>query len=118
MHPSGTAYIPSIQDTTLSQVNHFSPLQHTNNTDQTANTVAVDIPIKPGINIYSDVLRGAIDKVSVFSTSITKEIDIKELNDKYVGQSVKMHRFHGKKARHFKHYIPVHVVEDKADTCV
>ena len=118
VHPSGTAYIPAIEDTTLSKFNHYHPLQQVNNTHQNNITVAGNIPIKPGINTYSDVVRGATEKVSVFSTSITKGIDLEEFNAKYVGKSAKIHRFHGKKARHLKHYIPVHMDEDKADTCV
>ena len=43
---------------------------------------------------------------------------MKELNEKYNGERVRVHRFHGKKARHIKHYIPVHMKEDKPDTCV
>ena len=77
-----------------------------------------DIPVRPGQNTYSEVVRGAAEKVCIFSTRITKGVDNNELNEKYVGQRARMHRFHGKKARHFKHYIPVHMNEDKPDTCV
>ena len=54
----------------------------------------------------------------MFSTSITQGIKVNELNNKFVGDKVRVHRFHGKKARHIKHYVPVHMGEDKPDTCV
>ena len=118
VHPSGTAYIPSIQDTALSQLNRFQPLQHVNNSDQANSDLFEDIPIRPGLDLYSDVVRGANKKVSIFSTSITKGVNVRKLNRDYKGERARIHRFHGKKARHIKHYVPVHMKEDRPDTCV
>ena len=118
VYPSGTGYIPSIQDTALQQMNHFQPLQHVNNNPFKSNSVPEDIPVRPGNDTYSEVVKNAGQKVSVFSTSITKGVDVNELNKKYVGNKARIHRFHGKKARHLKHYIPVHMREDKPDVCV
>ena len=71
--------------------------------------------MRPGPNTYSEVVRGATEKVSIFSTSITMGVDVSELNKKYMGDKARIHRFHGKKARHLKHYIPVHMKEDKPE---
>ena len=43
---------------------------------------------------------------------------MKRLNDDYRGDRVTVHLFHGKKAHHFKHYIPVHMSEEKPNLCV
>ena len=116
VHPSGTAYIPTKSDSKVDHVNQFQSLRFTNN-QTTPTHSAHDIPIRPGINSYSDVVRSS-EKVSVFSTSITKHVDVQRLNKEYKGGKARIHRFHGKKARHMKHYIPVHMEEDHPDTCV
>ena len=57
-------------------------------------------------------------KPSIFSTSITKDIKVREFNTSYNGQSAYFHKFHGGKVRHIKSYIPVHMDEEKPDDVV
>ena len=49
---------------------------------------------------------------------MTRSINVRELNDGFSGDRVNLHRFPGKKAQHFQHYIPVHMDEEKSDICV
>ena len=72
----------------------------------------------PGPSSYSDVVKRANNKVSVFSSSITKGVNVRRMNKQFNGDKIIMHRFHGKKAHHIKQYVPIHMKEDKPDTCV
>ena len=120
IHPLGQGYIPNKKDDSLYTMNKFHPVQFINTPDnQLSKPETQDtIPLIPGADLYSDVVKGAIKKVSVFSTSITKGVNVRELNQLFCGDKINIHRFHGKKAQHFRHYIPVHMAEDKPDTCV
>ena len=120
-HPSGTAYVPSKKDCTLEQMNKFQSVQHINNAQvhKPSKSVPNSKPIRPGHKSYSETVTGECTKnISIFSTSMTKNIDVGDFNEKYTGGRANFHRFHGKKARHFQHYIPVHMEEDKPDKCV
>ena len=119
-NPSGTGYIPCQKDTTLNSQNKFRSLQFVNNSAplSTHSGKPSSLPLVPGPNLYSQTVKGYSKKVSIFSTSMTRSMDVKELNDRYGGDRVNLHRFPGKKARHFQHYIPVHMAEDKSDVCV
>ena len=128
VHPSGRAYIPSVQDTALASVNQFHPLQHVNNPQQinnfhVSNTQTLEppestLPVVPGPSSYSEVVRGGMQKTTIFSDSMTRDVPMRKVNVSYTGKKVHLHRFPGKKAHHFKHYIPVHMAEDKPDVCV
>ena len=128
VHPSGRAYIPSVQDTALASVNQFHPLQHVNNSQQMNNFQVSStqtfqppkstLPVVPGPNSYSEVVRGGMKKATIFSDSMTRDVPMRKVNVSYTGKKVHLHRFPGKKAHHFKHYIPVHMAEDKPDVCV
>lgn len=119
VYASGTAYIPTVQDTSVFHMNRFLPLQHVNNSSLSQPVSSGEnIPIKPGPGTYSEVVKGSNKKATIFSTSITKGVDVRDLNKQFTGARAKIHRFHGKKARHFKYYVPAHMGEDKPDTCV
>ena len=51
----------------------------------------------------------------VFSTSITKGINVQDFNDAYVNGRAEFHRFRGKKAPHIKNYIKSHLSVEKPD---
>ena len=116
--PSGTAYVPCRKDASLHTMNKFHPLQLVNGAPLSTPSEKPSLPLVPGPKSYSQTVKGYSNKVSIFSTSMTRSMDVKELNDRYVGDRVNLHRFPGKKARHFQHYIPVHMAEDKSDICV
>ena len=122
VHPLGQGYVPNKIDSSLHKMNHFHPMQYINNNIQEHQHFLTEtqqlLPVKPGHDLYSDIVKGTTEKVSVFSTSITKGVNVRELNEQFTGDRINIHRFHGKKAHHFKHYIPVHMKEDKPDTCV
>ena len=116
-HPSGTGYIPSKNDTALNEMNKFHSIQFIENSSFSGQTNS-SLPLVPGPNLYSQTVKGYSKRVNIFSTSMTRSMDLQKLNDGYVGDRVNLHRFHGKKAHHFKHYIPIHMAEDKPDICV
>ena len=83
------------------------------------------LPVVPGTQSYSEVGSGeqkdaekAAEKTSIFSTSITRDIDQRDFNRKYKGSHAFFHKFHGGKARHMKGYVHVHMDEDKPDNVV
>ena len=118
-HPSGTGYIPSKNDTALNEMNKFQSIQFIENSSFSGQaTTNSSLPLVPGPNLYSQTVKGYSKRVNIFSTSMTRSMDLQKLNDGYVGDRVNIHRFHGKKAHHFKHYIPIHMAEDKPDICV
>ena len=53
----------------------------------------------------------------IVSTSITKGIDIGLLRNRYNGR-VSIHRFHGAKVKHMKHYVPTHLAEELPDLVI
>ena len=113
---SGTGYIPNISDTALNKMNKFQSVQFVDN--NSLSQPSSFLPLVPGPRSYSQTVKGYTKRVSIFSTSMTRSIDLQELNDKFTGDRINLHRFHGKKARHFRHYIPVHMEEDKSDICM
>ena len=72
----------------------------------------------PGNRNYSDVVKQG-PQICVFSTSITKHIKKKELNDLYVGEgTISFRRFHGAIARDVKKYIGVHLEEETPESVI
>ena len=109
IHPSGTAYIPSSKDATLK--NNFNNLQYINSTKPSE-----EIPIMPGTDLYSSVVGGG-RKSAVFSTSMTRDFDMAQFK-RSCKSTVNVHRFNGKRARHFKTYVTAHMPEDKPDDVI
>ena len=108
VNPSGTAYIPSKKHTFLP--NNFSNLQYVNNSPHLQ--VQKELPIRPGHKLYSNVVSNR--KAAVFSTSMTRDFNIAKFRRDCKGE-VNLHKFHGKKARHFKTYVRAHMPEEKPD---
>ena len=83
------------------------------NNKQTTHT-STTIPIRPGTDLYSKVVSGA-RKSAVFSTSMTRDFDHTDFRNKCNGE-VSLHKYNGKKARHFKTYVTAHMPEEKPDS--
>ena len=115
---SGTGYIPNITHTALNKLNKFQSIQFVENNSMSQISPRSSLPLVPGPSLYSQTVKGYSKRVSIFSTSMTRSMDVQEMNDEYIGDRINIHRFHGKKARHFRHYIPVHMEEDRSDICV
>ena len=105
VHPSGVAYIPSKKHSSLP--NSFSNLQYVNNSSHSQG-----LPIRPGSKSYSNAV--SVRKAAVFSTSMTRDFDVAKFRRDCKGE-VNLHKFHGKKARHFKTYVRAHLPEEKPD---
>ena len=110
IHPSGTAYIPSKNDVTLK--NNFHNLQYMSNNNQQSDV----IPVVPGTQLYSSVVGGS-RKATVFSTSMTRDFDMIGFR-RPCKSDVNLHKYNGKKARHFKTYVTAHLPEDKPDDVI
>ena len=54
----------------------------------------------------------------IFSTSITKGINVKDFNQDYVNGTAEFQLFRGKKANHIKNYMKSHVELEKPDRVV
>ena len=74
--------------------------------------VQKELPIRPGHKLYSNVVSNR--KAAVFSTSMTRDFNIAKFRRDCKGE-VNLHKFHGKKARHFKTYVRAHMPEEKPD---
>ena len=73
--------------------------------------------IRPGRGSYKDAVTDSGNNAMVISTSMTKGIDTNKFREDYNGK-VTFHRFHGKKARHIKHYIPTHLSEEQPNIVI
>ena len=113
-HPQQTAAqkIPAIYHTSPPiQQQRSSQLQFFNNalsspppTDTTK--------LVPGNRNYNEVVKQGRE-ICIYSTSITKGIKKKDINDLYVGEgTISFRRFHGAIARDVKKYIGVHMEEE------
>ena len=70
----------------------------------------------PGDRDYSEVVKN--DKVAIFSTSITKSIDMERFNDNLKHGVAVRHKFSGAKASHVKNYIKSHLEVDKPERVI
>ena len=77
--------------------------------------VEIDDSKKPRQNIAK---RAKGKRTMLFSTSITRNIDMKELNDGLYEGSVELQMFKGKKAGHIKNYIKSHLELERPEECV
>ena len=61
-------------------------------------------PVKPGFNNYNQAVKEGKTTV-IFSTSITKGINVRDFNKNYQFGTGRFRRFHGAKAKYIKHYV-------------
>ena len=119
---------PKTPKTALQSQNRFSPLQFTSNNPQLDGSPSEEdiddngtrqrVKLVPGPKSYSQVTKLG-EETLVFSTSISKGIRIGEFNDWFNGEGRgSFRRFHGGKARHFKHYMLPHLEEVAPKTVV
>ena len=97
-------------------MNRFSPLKFANN-DQPDQPGVKSLPLIPGPHLYSDTVKGT-NKATIISTSITREFDMKDFNNKYIGGTAYLHKFHGGKAKNLKQYVPIHMADEKSDSII
>jgi hypothetical protein len=57
-------------------------------------------------------------KTIIFSTSITRDIDNVRFNECYQNGHARFQKWHGGRAKHMKHYVTTHMLEEKPDTVV
>ena len=101
----------------LDDMNRFSQLQYVNNNAQLPQVARKKL--RPGSKTYSGAVVGEHNlKTTIFSTSMTRGIDMGKLNGKYINGRATIHRFHGGKARHIKHQIGTHLDEEWPDVVV
>ena len=55
---------------------------------------------------------------AVFSSSITKGINVNGFNKLYKGKKAKLHKFHGRTAAEIKEYMPVNLEKEKPQNVV
>ena len=101
---------------------NINPSQNNNITAQSKrpHIVTQDYPennfikqrIRPGDNDYNEAVKYGKTTV-VFSTSITKGINVRQFNDRYKMGTARFRRFHGAKSKYMKHYVLPTLVDEK-----
>ena len=78
---------------------------------------AKKLNVVPGVGTYSQAVAGV--KNVVFSTSLTRDIDVNDFN-RCSKEGIKTHfiRFRGKKICHIKNYLQTHLTEEKPDNTI
>ena len=121
IHPSGTAYIPSTKDTTLSKMNTFHPLQHVNNTHyqpyrpkQTENVQT--LPLVPGPKLYSETVKGP-QTTMILTDSMSGGVKAKCIKKNTGGKEGKIifRRFPGHTAEDMAFYAPKPLQDQKPE---
>ena len=87
--------------------------RNTKNNNQPTGVAPV---VRPGTDLYSDVVGGT-RKATVFSTSMTRDFNMSEFR-RSCKADVRLHKYNGKHARHFKTYVAAHLPEDKPDNVI
>ena len=96
---------------------HVEPINHVSSSSST-NTATASIPIlMPGIDTYSQVVVDG-GKTAIFSSSITRHIDMKQFNKDLVAGKAVLNKFHGGHIKHIKNYIHTHLSEQKANCAI
>ena len=72
------------------------------------------LPIKPGINQYNQAVKNGKTTV-IFSTSMTKGINVRNFNKDYKIGTARFRRFHSAKAKHVKHYVLPTLIEESPE---
>ena len=130
VHPSGKAYIPSIKDTTLSQMNTFRPLQHVNNTHYIPFKPPIEekeiqpsklkpLPLIPGDKLYSEALKGA-ETTLIVTDSMTGGVKAKAIkrNIGSKNDQVLFRRFPGHTAEDIAFYVSKPLSAEKPDNVI
>ena len=71
---------------------------------------------KQTVDSEEDVTDGK--KLIIFSTSITKDIDVRRFQKSYTSGTVRIQKFHGGRTLHFQDYLPTHLYHEKPDTVI
>ena len=107
----------------LQHINRYEPLQFaTNNNLNVEETTSSEDEdesprIVPGNKKYSEVVDGTGGrKAIVFSTSMTRGIDVGRFNQYYHKGTARFQRWRGGRAEHIKHYLETHLKDEKPDT--
>ena len=74
-------------------------------------------PIRPGQQAYNEAVRCGKPTV-IFSTSITKGINLREFNKVYNTGNARFTRFHGAKAKYMQHYVLPTLIEENPQVVV
>ena len=67
--------------------------------------------IRPGVNDYNEAAKYGKTTV-IFSTSITKGINVREFNKQYLSGTARFRRFHGAKSKYMRHYVIPTLVDE------
>ena len=73
--------------------------------------------IRPGVNPYNVAVRDGKNTV-IFSTSITKGINLREFNKEYRNGTATFRRFHAAKVKQIKHYVIPTLEDDRPKVVV
>ena len=71
----------------------------------------IKIPIRPGVNDYNEAAKYGKTTV-IFSTSITKGINVREFNKRYLSGTARFRRFHGARSKYMRHYVIPTLVDE------
>ena len=117
-HASGTAYIPSLNDTSLHHANKFQPLQYINNDCQTQLPTS-PIPLRPGPHLYSDMVKKTATTMIITDSmgggikmsNIKRNIGVKD-------RTTVIKRFPGHTADEISYYAPKPLKDNQPDQVI
>ena len=125
VHRSAKSYIPSAQDTTLSHMNRFHPLQHVNNTHyDTFSTnlqpsMTQPLPLIPGPKLYSETVQGS-QTTMIVTDSMCGGVKVKDIKKNITGKDGKIlfKRFPGHTAEEISFYVQKPLNDKKPDNVI
>ena len=124
--PLGTAYIPSVKDTLLSQTNRFNSLQHINNDthfNQFSNNLqpstAQSLPLVPGPKLYSETVKGS-HTTMIVTDSMTGGVKVNGIKKNIRGKDERIlfKRFPGHTAEEIAFYATKPLSDNKPDKVI
>ena len=126
VHPSGTSYIPSVQDTSLAQMNRFHALQHSNSSTYTTQSSTTTqpptecpLPLVPGPKLYSETVRDS-EITMIITDSMTGGVKANRIK-KNIGrkdEQIFIKRFPGHTAEDIAFYASKPLSEKKPDRVI
>ena len=117
INASGTAYIPSKNDTSLHHVNRFRPLQHLNNGESRGPSSPK--PLRPGPHLYSEMVKNT-PTTMILTDSMAGGIKMNNIK-KNIGvrdRTAVIKRFPGHTAEEIACYAPKPLNDSKPDQVI
>jgi hypothetical protein len=102
----------------LQDINRFHDIRYVNNNPETEDEEDTVCSSSSDDEYHRSQPPPQHQKTIIFSTSITRDIDYVRFNECYESGHARFQKWHGGRAKHMKHYVTTHMLEEKPDTVV